>query len=120
MDVIRHWQGRAGQWIVNSMDDTPKPKQMVFQTEADKTDTCFPILIRDRGEYVLRANALENNVHLYRMVNGQRTEVTGARVRVTSALWHTLRAKAKGNKITCSFGGKQVISTTDNTVIPVL
>jgi hypothetical protein len=140
--------GPAGNWVVKLMEDAPGAKQAVVQMDADSTDTRFPVLIRDQGDYadldlmvrgkaisgkvdqgiglvfrfrdpksyyVLRANALENNVNLYRMVNGRRLQITGARATVTSGQWHTLHVKARGNSITCSFDGKQLISTTDNT-----
>src|SRR5437016_6368478 len=109
--------GPAGKWLVKEISDAPSGKHVVEQTDADSTDTRFPVLIADKGEYadldvsvkgkalsgkvdqgiglvfrfrdpksyyVLRANALENNFRLYRMVNGRRLQFAGANVKVPS------------------------------------
>src|ERR1700675_2245876 len=43
--------GPAGKWVVTEMNDAPSGKYVVVQTDADKTDTRFPVLIADSGEY---------------------------------------------------------------------
>lgn len=68
-----------------------------------------------KSYYVVRANALENNFRLYRMVNGRRLQFAGANVKVSSGEWHTLRVVAKGDHITCFFDGKQLIDAHDKT-----
>src|SRR6266571_2833285 len=65
--------------------------------------------------YIVRANALEDNYRLYRVVAGKRREITGARVKVASGEWHQLRVEAIGNKITCYYDGEKKIETTDDT-----
>lgn len=40
--------------------------------------------------YVARANAIENNVRLYKVVSGKITQLAGADVKVTSGAWHQL------------------------------
>jgi hypothetical protein len=65
--------------------------------------------------YVVRGNALENNVRLYKMMNSRRKQLAGADVKVTSGQWHTLRAVARGNHIVCSFDGQKVIDIQDAT-----
>ena len=130
-------------------ESTPRPgEQVVVQTDADKTDTRFPVLIADSGEYsdldvsmkakslsgkvdqgmglvfrfrdpksyyIVRANALEDNFRLYRMVNGKRLQFAGANVKVAAKQWHTIRVVAKGGHITCWFDGKQLIDAHDKT-----
>ncbi len=140
--------GPAGKWLVKEMSDAPSSKHVVEQTDADSTDTRFPVLIADNGEYadldvsvkgkalsgkvdqgiglvfrfrdpksyyVVRANALENNFRLYRMVNGRRLQFAGSNVKVPSGTWHTLRVVAKGDHITCYFNGKALIDAHDKT-----
>lgn len=68
-----------------------------------------------KSYYVCRANALEDNFRLYKMVNGRRIQFAGANVKVASGKWHTLRAVAKGDHIVCSFDGKQLIDAHDKT-----
>ena len=65
--------------------------------------------------YVVRANALENNVRLYKMVNGRRKQFAGAEVKVTSGQWHTLRVVARGDHIVCYFDGQKLIDVQDAT-----
>lgn len=65
--------------------------------------------------YVVRANALENNVNFYKVVNGERKSVKGAKVKVASGQWHTLKVEAKGNVVECYFDGKKVLETKDDT-----
>src|SRR5713101_6776318 len=140
--------GPAGKWVITEMADAPSGKHVVVQTDADKTDTRFPVLIADSGEYgdldvsmkakaisgkidqgmglvfrfrdprsyyIVRANALENNFRLYRMVNGKRLQFAGANAKVSSGQWHAVRVVAKGDHITCWFDGKQLIDSHDKT-----
>ena len=65
--------------------------------------------------YVVRANALENNVRLYKMVDGRRKQFAGAEVQVTSGQWHTLRVVARGDHILCYFDGQKLIDVHDAT-----
>jgi Domain of Unknown Function (DUF1080) len=68
-----------------------------------------------KSYYIVRANALENNFRLYRMVNGKRLQFAGANVKVAAKQWHTIRVVAKGDHITCWFDGKQLIDAHDKT-----
>src|SRR5438477_12376420 len=43
--------GPAGKWLVKEISDAPSGKHVVEQTDADSTDTRFPVLIADKGEY---------------------------------------------------------------------
>jgi hypothetical protein len=65
--------------------------------------------------YIVRANALENNYRLYRVVSGRRSQFAGANFKVTSGEWHELRVEALGNKITCYYDGSKKIEATDDT-----
>ncbi len=68
-----------------------------------------------KSYYVVRANALEDNFRLYRMVNGRRLQFAGANVKVTSGEWHTLRVVATGDHIVCYYDGKPLIDAHDKT-----
>ena len=61
--------------------------------------------------YVVRANALEDNVNLYHVVRGSRSEIQGASVKVPPHVWHTLGLKAEGERFTVSFNGRARISS---------
>jgi hypothetical protein len=83
-----------------------------------KVDQGMGLVFRFRDPksyYIVRANALENNFRLYKMVNGKRLQFAGANVKVSSNEWHTLRAVVKGDHIICYFDGKQLIDARDKT-----
>ncbi|TVL99657.1 MAG: hypothetical protein CV087_17045 [Candidatus Brocadia sp. WS118] len=65
--------------------------------------------------YVLRANAKENNVRLYKVVNGSRMQIGGKDLKVTSNEWHLLKVVYKGDKVQCFFNSAKVIEATDDT-----
>lgn len=65
--------------------------------------------------YVVRANALEDNVRFYRVVRGHREQIGGADVTVAPNQWHTLGLKAEGNRFTISFDGRALYAVNDET-----
>lgn len=83
-----------------------------------KVDQGIGLVFRSRDPqsyYVVRANALENNVRLYKMVNNRRKQFAGADAKVTSGQWHTLRVVARGDHIVCYFDGQKLIDVHDAT-----
>jgi hypothetical protein len=65
--------------------------------------------------YVVRANALEDNVRFYRVVQGRRQEIRGANLKVSSNEWHTLGLRAEGERFTVSFDGTEIFVAQDST-----
>lgn len=65
--------------------------------------------------YVVRANALEDNVRLYRVRNGRREELKGANIKVPAGEWQTLAVHAQGNRLAVSFNGKALFDARDET-----
>jgi hypothetical protein len=65
--------------------------------------------------YITRANALEDNVHLYHTVDGRRVKFAGWNGKVTSGVWHELAMEMVGNHIQVFFDGKKVIDDHDDT-----
>jgi len=49
--------------------------------------------------YVVRANALEDNVRLYRVVKGDWQQMASASTKVSSGAWHTLSLRAEGDRL---------------------
>jgi hypothetical protein len=89
-----------------------------FKSVAGKVDQAGGIVMRliDSGNYyVVRANALEDNVRFYRMVNGRREQLEGANLKVSPNEWHTLGLKAEAERFTVTFDGKQLFTATDRT-----
>src|SRR5205807_1676822 len=71
---------------------------------------------RDENNYYLtRANALEDNVRLYHVVNGRRRQLAGWNGKVAGQTWHTLAVEARGNRFQVHFDGNPVIDAQDDT-----
>lgn len=66
--------------------------------------------------YVCRANALEDNVRIYHIVKGRRTQFGHADVKVPSGQWHTLRVQFSGTRFTVFFHGKKLYDAEDKTI----
>ena len=66
--------------------------------------------------YITRANALEDNVHLYHTVKGRRVKFAGWNGKVTSGAWHELAMEMVGDHIQVFFDGKKVIDEHDDTI----
>jgi hypothetical protein len=89
-----------------------------FKAISGKEDQAGGIALRliDRNNYYLaRANALEDNVHFFRVVGGRRQELAGANIKVASGVWHTLTLRAEGNRLSVSLNGKRLFTHTDQT-----
>jgi len=73
--------------------------------------------------YVTRANALEDNVVLYKTVNGVRSPLDiagrkggyGVNIAVPASTWHTLRIDFKASRFSVSFNGRQLFEVEDST-----
>ena len=63
--------------------------------------------------YVVRANALENNVSLYYTERGSRKTLKYVDAPVAAGAWHTLRAEFAGTRIAVSLDGKRRIEFED-------
>jgi hypothetical protein len=89
-----------------------------FKPAAGTVDQAGGIVIRlttPEDYYVVRANALEDNVRFYRMVKGRREQLDGTNIKVTSNEWHTLGLRAEDDRFTISFDGNELFSTMDST-----
>ncbi len=149
-------QGKPGVWVVRKDAQSPDRGNVLAQTDADPTDSRFPVCILDdlsvkdldlsvlikpvtgRGDqaaglvwryqdannyYIVRANALEHNVVLYKVQNGRRTDLPlrgagrtyGKKVTVPSGQWSTLRVTAAGPLFTVYFNGEKLYEVEDAT-----
>jgi hypothetical protein len=66
--------------------------------------------------YVARANALENNVRFYRVIDGKREMVAGVDAPVSSQAWHTLGIAARGDHFIIVFDGRELFGATERTL----
>ena len=73
--------------------------------------------------YIVRANALENNVVLYKVENGKRTDLPvkgegrtyGKKAQVAAGQWSTLRVVAAGALFEVHFNGGKLFEVEDKT-----
>jgi hypothetical protein len=100
--------------------------EVKFKAIAGSQDRAAGIVWRAKDAnnyYVTRANALEDNVVLYKTVNGVRSPLDifgrkggyGIDVRVTANTWHSLRVDFQGTRFNVSFNGKPVFEVEDST-----
>ena len=73
--------------------------------------------------YIVRANALENNVVLYKVEGGRRTDLPlkgegrtyGKKAKVPSGAWSTLTVNAKGGLFAVALNGTKLYEVEDST-----
>ena len=122
-------QSGEGTYPVCIKDDTSLKDGFVevkFKPISGKEDQAAGVIWRCRDKdnyYIARANATENNVVLYKTVNGKRSSLNiagrkggyGVKEKVASGQWHTLRVEFTGNKFSVLFNGKKLFDVVDET-----
>jgi hypothetical protein len=89
-----------------------------FKPMEGSVDQAGGIILRVRDSlnyYVARANALEDNVRLYKVVEGVRRPIAGQNLKVTGGAWHTLSLKIEADLIEVTFDGARVLQARDAT-----
>jgi hypothetical protein len=89
-----------------------------FKAVAGRVDRAGGIAVRlsdADNYYVLRANALEDNVNFYHVVRGTRRQIRGANTKVASDRWHTLSLKVVGDQFTIAFNDQTLFGMSDRT-----
>lgn len=149
-------KGRPGAWRVERVAGAPSGAHAVVQTDADRTNSRFPVLVYDglqatdvdisvrfqpvsgrvdqaaglvwryrdaNNYYIVRANALEDNVVLYKMENGKRSDLpvkgTGSGYGVDADVpdqgWGELRVTARGPLFEVYLGERKLFEVEDRT-----
>jgi hypothetical protein len=97
-----------------------------FKAVAGSQDRAAGVVWRAKDAdnyYVARANALEDNVVLYKTVGGVRRPLDivgrkggyGVDVKVSSGTWHKLRVDFSGSRFRVSFNGEPLFEVEDST-----
>jgi hypothetical protein len=100
--------------------------EVKFKPLAGSEDRAGGLVWRTRDAnnyYVVRANALEDNVVLYKTVNGARSSLDivgrkggyGLKVAVPANQWHTLRVEFIGTRFKVIFNGQPLYEVEDST-----
>jgi hypothetical protein len=64
--------------------------------------------------YVVRANALNRNLHFYKVVDGVRSDPIGPPLDIATNTWHTLAVQCLGDQITCWLDDKPAMPTLND------
>lgn len=98
-----------------------------FKAIAGSEDRAAGLVWRARDAnnyYVVRANALEDNVVLYKTIKGVRSALDivgrkggyGVKVSVPSGQWHTLRCEFAGTRFKVTYDGKPMFEVEDASI----
>jgi hypothetical protein len=134
----------SGAWAVRAEADAPTPPNALCQTGnaefpalslgsavygdvivtarvkpiSGKSDQAAGLIFRVQDKdnyYILRANALENNVNLYKYAGGTRSGIKNGSAKVENGRWQELRVEVTGDRIRGFFNGQLVVEATDDT-----
>jgi len=134
----------SGNWLVRAESDAPSPPNTLCQIETaifpamTLSDTVFTdvivstrfkpisgsidraagIIFRVQDEnnyYILRANALENNVDIRKYVDGIRITLKITSIEVLTGQWQELRVEVVGSQIQGFLNNELVVETSDDT-----
>jgi hypothetical protein len=89
-----------------------------FKPVSGTVDQAAGLVARYRDKdnyYVVRANALENNVRLYRVERGNRKQFAGAHVKVPTGEWQALTLEVKGTHFRVFFNDLLLFEADDGT-----
>jgi hypothetical protein len=67
--------------------------------------------------YVVRADALDNTVRLYRMDKGKRALLASKEAPILLGQWHSLRVIAVNDRFEVALDGKELFDTTDRSLV---
>ena len=101
--------------------------EVKFKAVAGSEDRAAGIIWRAKDAdnyYVVRANALEDNVVLYKTINGVRRSLEimgrkggyGVSARVSSGQWDVLRCDFTGSRFKVTYDGQQLFEVEDTTI----
>src|SRR5262249_22289317 len=88
-----------------------------FKPVSGKDDQAAGIIFRVQDKdnyYIVRANALEDNVILFRYGSGRRTTLKEGSVSVPSGKWQELKLEVEGNRFRGFLNDQLLVETTDD------
>jgi len=90
----------------------------LFKPVSGNKDRAAGIIFRvqDRNNYyIMKANALNNSISIYRFVMGNLTLIKEVSANVPTGTWQELSVESKGNRIRGFLNGKQLLEVHDDT-----
>ena len=112
--------------VVSDLSAADVDVSVRFRPVSGRVDQAAGLVWRFQNEdnyYLVRANALEGNVVLYKVEKGRRTDLPvkgegrtyGKKAQVPSGQWSTLRVVAAGSLFTVYFNGSKLYDVEDQT-----
>lgn len=89
-----------------------------FKAISGQTDEAGGVVFRYQDAnnyYLVRANALEDNIRIYSVKDGERRQFESKSLKVPPAKWHTIKVEAKGSHFTVWFDGQEAFQADDKT-----
>jgi hypothetical protein len=115
--------------VLDAVSATDVDLSVRFRPVKGSTDQAAGIVwrFRDRDNYyLLRANALENNLVLYKVEGGKRSDLKpkgsgmfayGRKAKVPSGVWGTLRVIARGPRFEAYLNAEKLFEVEDRTFV---
>lgn len=92
--------------------------QSMIRLDSGNIDQAAGLMFRvqdDKNYYLVRANALEANVRLYRVVDGDRQRLDNlSRIELNSGVWYSLAVDVRGDQIEVYFNQEKIFSVIDS------
>jgi hypothetical protein len=112
--------------VVSDLSAADVDVSVRFRPVSGRVDQAAGLVWRFQNEdnyYIVRANALEGNVVLYKVEKGRRTDLPvkgegrtyGKKAQAPSGQWSTLRVVAAGSLFTVYFNGSKLYDVEDQT-----
>jgi hypothetical protein len=104
--------------ILDGFDARGVRVSVAFKPVSGRVDQAAGIVVRLKDAnnyYIARANALEGNVRLYKVVSGKRSQFAGKDIDVPSSKWQTLSLGVQGDGFEVRLNGKVLFEARDQT-----
>lgn len=104
--------------LVDGTTATDLDLEVSFRAISGKGDMGGGLIWRaqdDRNYYITRANPLEQNIRLYRVVEGIRHQLSNFNQIIHVNKWHTLRVVSRGDHFQVFYDGTPVLDVRDQT-----
>jgi hypothetical protein len=137
------WTPVVSNWVI-ALDGSNKAMKQAGKSEGDRFNICVQSKLKyvnlemevrikplegeeDQGGglvwryqdaknyYITRANPLENNFRVYKVVNGNRKQMQSANVKMQKGEWYRIKVVITGNNMDCYYNGQKLLSHTDDT-----
>ena len=105
--------------VLNGFEAKDVQVTVAFKSVSGRVDQAAGLVVRLRDPdnyYVVRANALEGNVRLYKVVGGKRSRFAGRDVVVPSGRWQTLGLSVQGDQLEVRLNGDTLFEARDQTL----